>query len=87
MKTLFPGSERVTCGNAIDCHEADVVTVARVGAARVAEANEQLHVTLIRESAPRRGAELFLAGSRLGGSRFGCLLAAGALPPPRPYRR
>jgi hypothetical protein len=39
----------VTRGNSIHGHEADVVTMARIGAARVAEADQQLHVMVVRK--------------------------------------
>src|SRR5262245_32724813 len=81
MKALFPWPEPVPRGNAIERHEANVVAMARVGAARIAKANKQLHVTLVRSEARRtRGAPLlFLAGGRLGGGRFGRLFAGGSL--------
>jgi hypothetical protein len=39
----------VTRGNPVDGHEADIVPMACVGAARVAEADQQLHVMVVRK--------------------------------------
>src|SRR5262245_17430084 len=48
MEALSPAPQIVACGDAINGHEAHVVAMARVGRARIAEADKELHVTVAR---------------------------------------
>lgn len=63
LKAAFPWAEAVIRRDAVQCHEADIVAVARVFRPRIAEAHEKFH-TCVRHLLPGRSGP---TDARIGG--------------------
>src|SRR6202521_4615911 len=72
MEALLPGAQSVPLGDAVDRHEADVVAMPGVLAARVAETDEELHGATFAAGLATLPRRLLVSpvGSRRGWGRF-----------------